>query len=76
MNAQEFCYWLNGYLEMSDDKFINENKTKMIKEHLSLVFNKVTSVDKINDFLKENPFYSNEKYKITCGTDRNNTLLC
>ncbi len=44
MNEREFCYWLQGLLELSDVKTLDENQVKMIKDHLQLVFNKVTPV--------------------------------
>ena len=45
MNEKEFCYWLKSAFELSDIKSFNEKQTKLIKEHLDLVFNKVTSPD-------------------------------
>lgn len=48
MNAQEFCYWLQGFFEITEassnrapDGF-TEGQARMIREHLALVFNKVT----------------------------------
>jgi len=41
MNAQEFCYWLQGYVEMGGEAPTSE-QWDMIKSHLQLVFNKVT----------------------------------
>lgn len=41
MTPQEFCYWLQGYAEMGGAA-PTEEQWKMIKEHLKLVFNKVT----------------------------------
>ena len=45
MNSLEFAYWLAGFFELSTDdslKTLNEQQVKIIKEHLELVFNKVT----------------------------------
>lgn len=42
MNSTEFCYWLKGYFELSKDTKLSEEQSKVIKEHLDLVFNKVT----------------------------------
>lgn len=44
MTAEQFCYWLQGFLEMGDPSEMNETQTRMLKEHLGLVFVKVTSV--------------------------------
>lgn len=42
MDALLFAYWLQGYVEMGG-QCPTEYQWKMIKEHLALVFNKVTS---------------------------------
>lgn len=38
MQSRDFCFWLQGYLEVSNPKEINEEQTTMIKKHLALVF--------------------------------------
>lgn len=43
MKASEFCYWLQGYFELSEDQTplcegLNSNAVDTIKRHLSLVF--------------------------------------
>ncbi len=43
MTAQEFCYWLQGHLEISKTKVLGEEELKIVREHLQLVFTKVTS---------------------------------
>lgn len=42
MNENEFLYWLNGFFELSDAKTLDERQTRIIKDHLKLVFKKVT----------------------------------
>jgi len=42
MTEREFCYWLQGHLELSDTDELDANQVWMIKEHLDLVFTKVT----------------------------------
>jgi uncharacterized protein YjaG (DUF416 family) len=37
----EFCYWLQGCLELGA-KELNEEQVKIIRDHLDLVFTKVT----------------------------------
>ncbi len=44
MNSQDFCYWLQGFLEMGDPKELNESQVKMLKQHLNLVFVNVTGI--------------------------------
>jgi hypothetical protein len=41
MNDRDFCLWLQGFVELSGDK-PTDAQWKSIKEHLALVFNKVT----------------------------------
>lgn len=42
MTERDFCYWLQGFIELSDAKSLSEDQIKMVKDHLALVFNKVT----------------------------------
>lgn len=42
MSPENFSYWLNGYLELSNSDSLTSQQVKIIKEHLALVFNKVT----------------------------------
>src|SRR5690606_2925322 len=41
MTPQEFCYWLQGYSELGGER-PTEEQWAQIKEHLKLVFTKVT----------------------------------
>lgn len=38
MTPNQFCYWLQGWMELSDPKNITEEQFKEVKEHLDLVF--------------------------------------
>jgi hypothetical protein len=42
MDAVSFAYWLKGFFEISDAKTVDEKQVQIIKDHLNLVFNKVT----------------------------------
>jgi hypothetical protein len=52
MDAQQFAYWLQGFSELNGDAVPTEAQWKSIREHLGLVFAKVTprlgSPSKIN----------------------------
>jgi hypothetical protein len=49
----EFCYWLQGFLELADPKRLTASQVKMIQQHLDLVFTKVTDKkDGLEDLLK------------------------
>lgn len=42
MNSQEFCYWLQGFFELTDAQDLTPAQVDMIKRHLALVFVNVT----------------------------------
>lgn len=42
MDALQFTYWLNGFAELSGDEPPTPAQWRSIKEHLGLVFTKVT----------------------------------
>lgn len=42
MNPQDFCYWLQGFFELTEPRNLTEREVTIIKQHLDLVFNKVT----------------------------------
>ena len=58
MNERDFVYWLQGFFEISREKSLDESQTKIIKEHLALVFMKITK-EKLDDDLKKMipPYY-------------------
>lgn len=47
MTTEQFCYWVQGFLEIQDPKNITEEQVKIIKDHLNLVFTKLTPPYKI-----------------------------
>lgn len=42
MTPKNFTYWIQGFFEISDAKKLDETQVQIIKDHLDLVFNKVT----------------------------------
>lgn len=42
MNYEQFAMWLQGFFEISSAKTLNEKQTQIIKDHLALLFQKVT----------------------------------
>jgi len=42
MNSENFTYWIQGAFELGQIKELNVEQVKIVKDHLSLVFNKVT----------------------------------
>lgn len=48
MNSQEFAYWLQGFVELQDSDSISDKQWLVIKDHLKLVFDKMTPAYKID----------------------------
>tara|TARA_R110002020_G_scaffold441478_2_gene652256 strand:+ start:1706 stop:1930 length:225 start_codon:yes stop_codon:yes gene_type:complete len=48
MNSIDFCYWLQGFFELSGTETLTDDQLEIIKNHLNLAF-----VHQINP-LKEN----------------------
>ena len=42
MTAEQFVYWLQGFMEINDPETISKTETQIIKDHLKLVFDKET----------------------------------
>ena len=55
MNYEHFAIWLHGFLEISNVEFIDQTQTQIIKDHLTLLFDKKTpdrSEKKDTDFFE------------------------
>ena len=42
MTPENFCYWLQGLLELSNPTTLDETQINIIKDHLEVVFKKET----------------------------------
>lgn len=42
MTAEQFAYWLQGFIELNGNKMPSQEQWNSIQEHLSTVFHKVT----------------------------------
>ncbi len=38
MTSRDFCFWLQGFFEVTDPDSLTTYQTKMVKKHLNLVF--------------------------------------
>ena len=52
MNADEFAYWLQGFFELSESNQLTDKQVEIIKNHLQLVFEKVTPDATVEDSKK------------------------
>jgi len=83
MTAEQFTYWLQGFMEINDPRSLGVRETQIIKDHLASVFNKQTPnrLTTIPDKGKTQPYTSPNQptdwnwdmpknpYTITCGND-------
>lgn len=74
MTPEQFCYWLQGYLELTNAKEITEVQILIINDHLKEVFDKKTP-DR-NDLLRNellkrvpNALDKNTKVGFTCSNE-------
>ncbi|MES2488560.1 MAG: hypothetical protein V4607_02125 [Pseudomonadota bacterium] len=50
MTPRDFCYWLNGLLELQPDlKTLDEPQVHLIREHLGVVFTQVMAAPEAAD---------------------------
>lgn len=42
MTPEQFAYWLQGFMEVANPTVLDKTQTQIIKDHLSLVFDKQT----------------------------------
>jgi hypothetical protein len=68
MTDKEFCYWLQGFVELGGEPPTKEQWAS-IKEHLALVFTKVTSP--FPQYVPTSPsdVGLQPPYVVTCGVD-------
>ena len=38
MTSRDFCYWLQGFFEITSPIYINDTQTKLVQQHLNMVF--------------------------------------
>ena len=64
MTAEQFTYWLQGFMEINDPETLGVRETQIIKDHLASVFNKQTPVrkkttlDQYKELLKKHNTYT------------------
>lgn len=70
MTAEQFTYWLQGYAELNDAP-PSEQQWQAIRDHLALVFNKVTP-QRVLEGLPGTPVYQSpsmlQPLRATCST--------
>lgn len=69
MSPESFTYWLQGYFEISDSNTLSPQQVQIIRDHLDLVFEKVTPDRKGYDPLDTK--FTGVSSNPLCGTDVN-----
>lgn len=68
MNQSEFVFWLNGYVEICGAR-PDDRQWDIIKDHLTLVFNKVTPS-------RSSPTYCSSTFTPTTWPNRSPDSVC
>lgn len=69
MTSNDFCYWLNGFFELSNGTTLTDEQVSIIKDHLKLVFKKETPTYYPPQTFPAQPFISEPFWpKVTCET--------
>ena len=71
MKSVDFCYWLQGMFELSDPQTLNDSQTKLIKNHLHMVFKHeiddlYDNKDQLNEIHNAHGLSSGSDYKVRC----------
>jgi hypothetical protein len=79
MTAEQFTYWLQGFMEIEDPQTLTKQQTQVIKDHLKLVFDKQTP-DRTNPMFSPstvqpfNPVWQEphriNPFDVTCETSK------
>lgn len=64
MNERDFVFWLQGFLEISQAKQLDEKQTQIVRDHLALVLDKRTP----NYEQWWTPQTPSSPFVVTCGT--------
>jgi len=66
MTPENFVYWLQGYLELTEINVLSEDQLKKIKEHIALVLKKETPIWIGSGTTLTIPPFGTPPYPITC----------
>ena len=59
MTAENFIYWLQGFMEIADPSRLDEKEIKVIRDHINLVLTKVTP----NNTLSRRYYYTFRSFR-------------
>ena len=81
MTTKQFAYWLQGFFEINDPQTINKEQTQIIRDHLNLLFDKITPDRNINEESEEQevinrPPFKKSKRTVLGPAGRRSNLMC
>ena len=66
MQPNEFCYWLQGFFELSGANIaLNDSQIAVVKEHLQLVIHRETLKETTNVVIPQYQQRREDAYKVT-----------
>jgi len=75
MTAEQFVYWLQGFMEVADPSELDGRQTQQIKNHLKLVFDKRTPEVSL-PMVQHKESFRITPYTITCDGNEMITPVC
>ena len=66
MTERDFCYWLQGFFEVTGSNELTEKQVQIIKDHLQLVFNKQTPNYWSEPLTSNKPAYPFNPFEVIC----------
>lgn len=67
MTAENFTYWLQGFMEVQNPETLDKTQVQIIKDHLALVFNKLTPNRRADEIAEEIKKYEEQVEKEEAG---------
>lgn len=76
MQTSEFCYWLQGFFELSDKKALSVDQVEIIQAHLALVFIHDLDHKQLKDKLQATHDSAKPKLQFVGIDDKGNVYRC
>lgn len=76
MSPENFCYWLQGYFELSGEEDLSMEQVEVIRDHLKLVFMKLTTVVEIKPTQINTQFWDDIRKQVDKTPQKPFTITC
>lgn len=74
MNPRDFCFWLQGYFELSKSNELTRQQLETIKEHLALVFEDIIFTPNPTAYSPSLEFLNNPRSIVSNSTPLTSTI--